>query len=106
MSATRSHDACAGLRALGSLATWSVSSHKYGYGVENLRDPDEDVFWQSVPLLRAVAMRSFGRQLNGAARCSVRRSEGPQPHSISLQFPHLVPIVVRRRRVPSLALRP
>lgn len=49
MSAMRSQDDCSDLRALGSLASWSVSSHKYGYGVENLRDPDEDVFWQSVP---------------------------------------------------------
>lgn len=31
---------------LGRLAHWSVSSHKYGFGVENLRDGNENTFWQ------------------------------------------------------------
>lgn len=31
---------------LGRLAQWSVSSHKYGFGVDNLRDDDEGTFWQ------------------------------------------------------------
>jgi hypothetical protein len=31
---------------LGHLAKWSVSSHKYGYGVENLKDGNEGTFWQ------------------------------------------------------------
>ncbi|KAL7417693.1 anaphase-promoting complex, subunit 10/DOC domain-containing protein [Mrakia frigida] len=48
------------------LATWSVSSHKFGFGVANLKDPDPELFWQS---------------------------EGPQPHFISLQFPHRVNIL-------------
>ncbi|GFZ47395.1 hypothetical protein JCM24511_05138 [Saitozyma sp. JCM 24511] len=48
---------------LGHLAKWSVSSHKYGYGVENLKDGNEATFWQS---------------------------EGPQPHIIDLSFPKRV----------------
>jgi anaphase-promoting complex subunit 10 len=31
---------------LGHLAQWTVSSHKYGFGVENLRDNNELTFWQ------------------------------------------------------------
>lgn len=31
---------------LGHLARWHVSSHKYGFGVDNLRDNDENTFWQ------------------------------------------------------------
>jgi anaphase-promoting complex subunit 10 len=34
------------LSELGRLASWSVSSHKYGFGVENLRDNNEFTFWQ------------------------------------------------------------
>jgi anaphase-promoting complex subunit 10 len=33
---------------LGRLAQWSVSSHKYGFGVDNLRDDNEGTFWQCV----------------------------------------------------------
>ncbi|KDQ15852.1 hypothetical protein BOTBODRAFT_31310 [Botryobasidium botryosum FD-172 SS1] len=44
---------------IGNLATWSVSSFKYGFDVECLRDDDPETFWQS---------------------------DGPQPHSITLQF--------------------
>ena len=31
---------------LGHLARWAVSSHKYGFGVENLQDGNEGTFWQ------------------------------------------------------------
>ncbi|WVO15470.1 hypothetical protein L204_103128 [Cryptococcus depauperatus] len=47
------------------LAQWSVSSHKYGFGVDNLRDGDDNTFWQS---------------------------EGSQPHCIDLSFPRRVHI--------------
>jgi hypothetical protein len=33
---------------LGHLAQWTVSSHKYGFGVDNLRDGNENTFWQYV----------------------------------------------------------
>ncbi|KAJ3518210.1 hypothetical protein NMY22_g13800 [Coprinellus aureogranulatus] len=41
-------------------AKWSVSSYKFGFGVECLRDGDMETFWHS---------------------------DGPQPHSITLEFP-------------------
>ncbi|TFK19695.1 anaphase-promoting complex, subunit 10 [Coprinopsis marcescibilis] len=41
-------------------AKWSVSSYKFGFGVECLRDGDPDTFWHS---------------------------DGPQPHFITLEFP-------------------
>ncbi|CCO30486.1 Anaphase-promoting complex subunit 10 Short=APC10 [Rhizoctonia solani AG-1 IB] len=44
---------------IGHLATWSVSSYKYGFNVDCLRDDDPETFWQS---------------------------DGPQPHFITLQF--------------------
>ncbi|GAA5902925.1 hypothetical protein JCM6882_009162 [Rhodosporidiobolus microsporus] len=48
-----------GLKDIGSLAAWSVSSSKPGYGVENLRDGTTATIWQS---------------------------EGAQPHLISIHF--------------------
>ncbi|WVQ93230.1 hypothetical protein IAU59_000295 [Kwoniella sp. CBS 9459] len=50
---------------LSHLASWNVSSHKYGFGVDNLRDGNDSTFWQS---------------------------EGPQPHLIDLSFPKRVHI--------------
>ncbi|KAM0755117.1 anaphase-promoting complex, subunit 10 [Meredithblackwellia eburnea MCA 4105] len=47
------------LRDIGSLAAWSVSSSKPGFGVEHLSDPNTKTLWQS---------------------------EGPQPHLINIQF--------------------
>ncbi|KAJ1988445.1 Anaphase-promoting complex subunit 10 [Coemansia spiralis] len=40
--------------------TWTVSSTKHGFGIENLHDGNVETFWQS---------------------------DGHQPHSISVQFP-------------------
>ena len=31
---------------LSHVAKWTLSSHKYGFGVENLRDDNENTFWQ------------------------------------------------------------
>ncbi|KAL5503893.1 hypothetical protein ACEPAH_7964 [Sanghuangporus vaninii] len=45
---------------IGHLAKWSVSSYKFGFGPECLRDDDPETFWHS---------------------------DGPQPHSIIIQFP-------------------
>jgi len=44
---------------IGHLAKWSVSSHKFGFGAECLRDDDADTFWHS---------------------------DGPQPHFITVHF--------------------
>ncbi|KAI0926412.1 hypothetical protein AcW1_008593 [Taiwanofungus camphoratus] len=50
---------------IGHLAKWSVSSYKFGFGPECLRDGDPDSFWHS---------------------------DGPQPHFITVEFPRKVPI--------------
>ncbi|KAG5366803.1 Anaphase-promoting complex subunit 10 [Yarrowia sp. B02] len=54
-----------GLTDLGSLAHWSVSSHKAGCGVEALRSDDHQLFWQS---------------------------DGPQPHHLDIHFSKRVSI--------------
>lgn len=40
--------AALGLKEIGNLASWTVSSSKPGCGVEALRDEDTNLFWQSV----------------------------------------------------------
>ncbi|KAH7912309.1 anaphase-promoting complex, subunit 10-domain-containing protein [Hygrophoropsis aurantiaca] len=50
---------------IGRLAKWSVSSYKFGFGAECLRDGDPDTFWHS---------------------------DGPQPHFITIEFPRKVAI--------------
>ncbi|KAF9452325.1 galactose-binding like protein [Macrolepiota fuliginosa MF-IS2] len=44
---------------------WSVSSYKFGFGAECLRDGDPDTFWHS---------------------------DGPQPHFITVEFPRKVAV--------------
>ncbi|KAG9315127.1 galactose-binding domain-like protein [Chiua virens] len=50
---------------IGRIAKWSVSSYKFGFGAECLRDGDPDTFWHS---------------------------DGPQPHFITVEFPRKVAI--------------
>lgn len=50
---------------IGRIAKWSVSSYKFGFGAECLRDGDPDTFWHS---------------------------DGPQPHFITIEFPQKVAI--------------
>jgi len=50
---------------IGHLAKWSVSSYKFGFGAECLRDGDSETFWHS---------------------------DGPQPHFITIEFPRKVAI--------------
>ncbi|KAI0782290.1 galactose-binding domain-like protein [Abortiporus biennis] len=50
---------------IGYMAKWSVSSYKFGFGPECLRDGDPDTFWHS---------------------------DGPQPHFIIIEFPRKVAI--------------
>ncbi|KAG6832095.1 hypothetical protein H0H87_002923 [Tephrocybe sp. NHM501043] len=50
---------------ISSRAKWSVSSFKFGFGAECLRDDDPDTFWHS---------------------------DGPQPHFITAEFPRKVAI--------------
>ncbi|XP_014676679.1 PREDICTED: anaphase-promoting complex subunit 10-like isoform X2 [Priapulus caudatus] len=47
------------VREVGSLAVWSLSSCKPGFGVDQLRDDNLDTYWQS---------------------------DGPQPHLVNIQF--------------------
>ncbi|KAI0762037.1 galactose-binding domain-like protein [Irpex lacteus] len=50
---------------IGHLAKWSVSSFKFGFGPECLRDGDPETFWHS---------------------------DGPQPHFVTIEFPRKVAI--------------
>jgi len=50
---------------IGHLGKWSVSSYKFGFGVECLRDNDPDTFWHS---------------------------DGPQPHFMTVQFPRKIAV--------------
>ncbi|TVY37679.1 Anaphase-promoting complex subunit [Lachnellula occidentalis] len=58
--------AALGLKEIGNLASWTVSSCKPGCGVEALRDDDTNLFWQS---------------------------DGPQPHHLNIHFSRLVSIL-------------
>jgi len=55
-----------GLKEIGNLASWTVSTCKPGCGVEALRDEDTNLFWQS---------------------------DGPQPHHLNIHFSRLVSIL-------------
>lgn len=55
-----------GLKEIGNLASWTVSSCKPGCGVDALRDEDTNLFWQS---------------------------DGPQPHHLNIHFSRLVSIL-------------
>ena len=64
-------------------AKWSVSSFKFGFGAECLRDGDPDTFWQWVVC-------------NCLVNCSnsLASSDGPQPHFITVEFPRKLAIQV------------
>jgi Anaphase-promoting complex, subunit 10 (APC10) len=62
---------------IGRLASWSLSSAKPNNGIDALRSPATDQYWQWVP---------FQRDLH--------RSDGPQPHRISILFPKRMKIKV------------
>ncbi|KAI0048996.1 anaphase-promoting complex subunit 10 [Auriscalpium vulgare] len=50
---------------IGSVAKWSVSSFKFGFGPECLQDEDPETFWHS---------------------------DGPQPHFVTIEFPRKMAI--------------
>ncbi|CAG8980741.1 hypothetical protein HYALB_00013691 [Hymenoscyphus albidus] len=54
-----------GLKEIGNLASWTVSSCKPGCGVDALRNEDTNLFWQS---------------------------DGPQPHHLNIHFSRMVSI--------------
>jgi len=66
---TEPHFDDTGLKEIGNLASWTVSSWKPGCGVEALRHEDTNLFWQS---------------------------DGPQPHHLSIHFSRLVSILSLR----------
>jgi anaphase-promoting complex subunit 10 len=49
-----------GLREIGTLASWSVTSARPGNGVELLRDGDPGTFWQCVPRAGSYMLLSMG----------------------------------------------
>lgn len=55
------------IREVGGIATWSLSSSKSGFGVEQLRDNCMDTYWQS---------------------------DGPQPHLVNISFTRKITIKV------------
>lgn len=55
------------IREVGGIATWSLSSSKSGFGVEQLRDNCMDTYWQS---------------------------DGPQPHLVNITFTRKITIKV------------
>lgn len=84
-------------RELGDAAVWSVSTAKPGNGVELLRDQNTDTFWQ---LRRRGQPRSRGERAGHSASCclpspahSPPRSDGSQPHIITLSFPRKVELL-------------
>lgn len=46
---------------IGYLAKWSVSSYKFGFGPECLRDGDPETFWQYVIFLPLLLIPNRGR---------------------------------------------
>lgn len=76
---------------IGHLAKWTVSSHKFGFGIECLRDDDPDTFWQSVIVFFVFGV-SYGETFV-SNQCS---SDGPQPHFITVQFSKKVAIQVNQ----------
>ena len=52
--------AALGLKEIGNLASWTVSSCKPGCGVEALRDEDTGLFWQCAPFPFYSAYHSNG----------------------------------------------
>lgn len=83
--------------------TWSVSSSKPGYGIDQLLDSRLDQLWQFVPSLLCSAPFCSYRLPFALSSC---RSEGPQPHLISVQFRKRMPICVRHTHTfPSICTR-
>jgi len=69
---------------IGDLAVWSLSTAKPGNGVEQLRDDDVNTYWQCV--LHAARAARARRPGDAAATANPRRSDGPQPHLVNIQF--------------------
>jgi len=94
---------------VGREACWSLSSAKPGFGVEQLRDNNLDTYWQyagpaSEPLLipRCLLSPSMGDLLTDLFLLPLGcRSDGPQPHTVSIQWHRRQCIEVRDLDMPS-----
>lgn len=69
-----------GLKEIGNLASWTVSTAKPGNGIEQLRDEDTNLFWQQV--LHILCPSYVQLRTNRTNY----RSDGPQPHMINIHF--------------------
>ncbi|KAJ7105746.1 galactose-binding domain-like protein [Mycena crocata] len=69
---------------ISSRAKWSVSSFKFGFGADCLRDGDPDTFWQCVVLSLSIHVH--------ISCCAPPSSDGPQPHFVTIEFPRKVAI--------------
>ncbi|KAL0481389.1 kinetochore component Apc10 [Acrasis kona] len=63
-----------GLKEIGKQAVWTLSTAKPGNGIAQLRDNNLETFWQSLNCSR------------------LKRSDGPQPHFINIQFHKIVKV--------------
>ena len=82
-------------REIGSLAVWSVTSAKPGHGVECMRDNSTESYWQCV---RVRGVRCAGRAHAPALTRAAAwrpRSDGAQPHVVSIAFQRKVELLVR-----------
>ena len=70
------------MREIGAAATWSLSSCKSGFGIDQLRDYSQDTYWQYKAFFIALLPKREPERSSGTLR-----SDGPQPHTISLTFP-------------------
>ncbi|KAG5456717.1 MAG: hypothetical protein BJ554DRAFT_3457 [Olpidium bornovanus] len=112
------------LREIGELGVWTLSSCKPGYGVQQLRDGSTDTYWQlsgerggvrgqvlraggtgaagvgtlrGPPSLTNRSMHERAVARTARLRALFFRSDGPQPHTVSIQFHRKVKIKVRRQ---------
>lgn len=84
---------------------WSVTSAKGGHGVESLRDDGTETYWQCAPLAqtpqRSPEPLATARPTTACTYCSRAlpdRSDGAQPHIVSIAFQRKVELLVRRHR--------
>jgi len=82
---------------------WSVTSAKGGHGVESLRDDGTETYWQCAPLAqtpqRSPEPLATARPTTACTYCSLAlpdRSDGAQPHIVSIAFQRKVELLVRR----------
>ena len=78
-------------------AVWSLSSCKPGFGVAQLRDSSSDTYWQWVnrKLWWCIYIYIFFFYSEITKNSNPTRSDGPQPHLISIEFMKKTAVRVR-----------